>query len=190
MNLVRCVDSVTASAVIDYVRRHPGAIALGYVDGAYQTYEELVAARIPTVAITVAGRPDTAVVDCEPGNISPDATVSWAVRELRAGRRPTIYGGSDVHDQVYRGLEARRIDPGLVDYFLARYVQVAPPLGRVRFPRFLPRGYSAWQFADSIPVADGHSIDLSVASLAWTRRHIPHHPRIRITRDGLYVPGR
>lgn len=183
MSLVRCLDGVTPAAI------PPAHAILGYVDGDYQTYPELRATRTAfIVSVTVFGEPGAHVIDCEPGNVTPDQAAAWAHAELRAGRRPTVYGGRETHDLVWRRLEALHVRPTLIDYYLADYVQVAPVWPHVRWPHALPVGYVAWQFCDSIRVPGGHTIDASVVSSRWLHG-LGWRPRHHLPRSIKFVRG-
>lgn len=171
MTVLHCFDSVVAGAV------PPAALELGYVDGDWPTYRALtdrfagpqVTTRV--LSVTITGRPGADIADCEQGNIGPSASAQWAKAELQAGRHPAVYGSRDVLLEVQDALRRLRVNPALVGWWLAYYVQVAPRLEAVRWPGYVPAGFVAWQFADSIPVAGGHTIDASVVRPVWARRH-------------------
>ena len=171
MPVLHCYDSVVATAV------PPAALVLGYADGNWPTYDELVTRFAgPTVttrvlSVTVAGRPGADIADCEQGNLGPSASAQWAKSELQAGRHPSVYGSRDVLLEVQDALRRLRVEQSLVGWWLAYYVQVAPPESRIAWPHYVPQGFVGWQFADSIPVAGGHSIDASVVRPDWARRH-------------------
>jgi hypothetical protein len=168
MPLLRCYDSVTHEAIPD------APVVLGYVDGNYQTWGPLNARFKSTgtvvLSVTVDVKPGADVADCELGNASPADVAKWARDELHARRRPTIYGSVDYLQQCSRLLRNLRVNPSTVDWFLADYVQVTPLFEHVKYPTALPKGYVAWQFADSIPVG-GHTIDASVVDEAYAKAH-------------------
>ena len=172
--MLRCFDSVVAAAL------PASPVCLGYVDGAWPTYHELVGRRF-VVPITVTGVHRIAqagrrgldhpvIVDCEAGDLSPAQAATWALEELRAGHRPTIYGGQDSIDATIYYLRRQRVRAELVDYFLADWIQVAPRLDQLKWPRDLRANLCGWQFADSIP-SRGHSVDASVVRVKWAVRH-------------------
>jgi hypothetical protein len=164
------MDSVTATA-IPVEQCHA---VLAYVDGDYQTWGPLHEILKPygtlILSVTVDVKPGADIADCERGNAGPSEVAFWAKSELKARRRPTIYGSVDYLRQCAQELRSLRINPSLVDWFLADYVQVAPALAAVKWPRELPHGYVGWQFADSIPVG-GHTIDASVISSVYAKQH-------------------
>lgn len=171
MAILHCYDSVVADAI------PPAALVLGYVDGNWPTYDQLVtrfaAPQVTTrvLSVTVTGRPGAQIIDCEAGNAGPSASADWAKAELQAGRHPSVYASRDGILEVQAALRSLRVDQALVGWWLAYYVQVAPPEVEVRWPHYVPDGFIGWQFADSIPVAGGHSVDASVVRSAWARRH-------------------
>lgn len=187
MKPLHCFDGVTWDAI------PPAAVVLGYVDGDWPTYEPLrrkfARATTHVLSVTVSGTGGANLADCENGNIQPPQVALWARDELRAGRYPGIYGSRDVLDECKRELMRLRIRPTLVAYFLADYIQVAPPLNRVRWPRYVPRGFVGWQFADSLPV-NGHTIDASIVNrnyarkMGWTGRApgVSRGLHVRVTR--------
>ena len=127
MSLLRCYDSVTHEAI-------PGApVVLGYVDGNYQTWGPLNARFKGTgtvvLSVTVDVKPGADIADCERGNAGPVAVAKWAIAELHDHRRPTIYGSADWLQECSTSLRQARVNPTLVDWFLADYVQVTPLLG-------------------------------------------------------------
>lgn len=168
MAVLRCYDSVTATALPT-----TAPLVLAYVDGDYRNWDEVNAlfhgTRTRVISVTVFGLPGAHVIDVEPGNVTPDQATSWAIDELRAGRRPTIYAGHDWRDATVTALRRRRVNADTCDYWLADYVQVSPPLASIRWPRSVPAGFSGWQFADSIPVGGGHEVDASVVNVNWAR---------------------
>lgn len=176
MDQLHCYDSVTWDAI-------PNApVVLSYVDGDYRTWDQLKdhykGTGTAVISVTVDCLPGAMMADCEAGNAGPVAVANWAKAELKAVRRPTIYGSLDVLQACARTLRAIRINPVLVDWFLADYVQVAPPLDAVDWHRLIPAGYVGWQFADSIPVPGGHTVDASLVHEFWAirhgyRRHVP-----------------
>lgn len=179
MKPLHCFDGVTASAI------PAAALVLGYVDGDYPTYEPLKErfkkASTHVLSVTVLGTPGADLADCERGNIRPPEVALWCRSELRAGRHPGVYGSRDYLDACKVALQRLRIQPHLVAWFLANYIQVAPHLENVQWPRYVPSDYVGWQFADSIPL-NGHTIDASIVNRnyartkGWTGR-APGQPR-------------
>lgn len=172
--MIRCVDSVTVDGVVWGRDATAAPLVLGYVDGRWATYEELVAhyrgQPVRVVPITTGWTNLNAkVIDVEVGNAHPVDAARWAIDCLQAGRHPTFYGGADSLDECWRQMESRHYSPGLASYWLAKYVQVAPAPRQLRWPHLLPRGRQAWQFADSIPTPAGHTFDASVVSAAWCK---------------------
>ena len=168
MSLLRCFDGVTFDAI------PKGDLVLGYVDGKYQTWHDLNErfkdSGTVVLSVTVDVRPGADIADCERGNAGPDAVAQWAKVELRQRRRPTIYGSRDYLVACSNALRKLRVNPVLVDFFLADYVQVTPAFDTVKWPTSLPEGYVAWQFANSIPV-NGHTIDASVVDPHYAKSH-------------------
>lgn len=168
--MLRCIDSASYDGAVWGQRRHAAGLVLGYVDG-YENATELEAhyrgTRVKVARITVEAHPHAHVIDVEAGASSVATALGWSLAKLRRGQHPTIYGGGDDLDAVYRGLEQHHYRGTLATYWLAFYEQVAPDPARVNWARALPRGRAAWQFADSVPTADGHSYDCSVVSRAW-----------------------
>ena len=148
------------------------ALVLGYVDGQWPTYDELrrnyADSSTHVLSVTVAGKAGADFADCEKGNIQPPQVAQWAKSELKAGRKPGIYGSKDFLDACRVELGKVRVRPSLVNWFLADYIQVAPQLSEVKWPRSVPSGYVGWQFADSIPV-NGHTIDCSIVNRNFAR---------------------
>lgn len=110
-------DSVTAA-------RLPTSAALvaAYTDGRYAN-EAAVRKQCPhatVVRITVRGNPGAHVVDCEPGDVTPAGAAQWAVVELKAGRRPTIYCNLSTWPAVQHEVSRRGI-AGQVSYWIAHY---------------------------------------------------------------------
>lgn len=179
MSVLRCFDSVTTQAL-------PATpLVLAYVDGDYRNWDEVNARFRGTstrvVSVTVFGQPGAHVIDTEPGNIDPEGAALWAIDELHHGRRPTVYAGHDWRDLVVTALRSRRVNADTCDYWLADYVQVAPPLSEVRYPRSVPTSFSAWQFADSIPVG-GWTVDASIVNVNWARaRGLARRPAVTVT---------
>ena len=169
MALVHCFDGIVPEAI------PPAALVLGYVDGNWATYDTLAArfARATTkvLSVTVSGRPGADIADCESGDLTPADAALWARTELAAGKHPTVYGSRDYILATQTELRSLRVEQNLVGWWLAWYVQVAPAFERIRWPHYVPQGFVGWQFADSIPVAGGHSIDASVVRMDWARRH-------------------
>lgn len=163
--VLHCYDSVTAEAI------PPAPVVLGYVDGAYTTYpvlrERFRGSSTLVVGVTT-GAGDADIIDVENGDATPEAATTWCIQRLKSGRRPTVYGTRDSIDAVVGLLRRRGVRADLCAYFLADFVQVGDPF--VRWPRGIPAPYAGWQFAASVPVAHGHSVDASVVSRRWARR--------------------
>ena len=168
----RCIDSASFDGAVWGQRRHRTGLVLGYIDG-YENYHELVdhfrGTQVKVASITVEAHPGAKIIDVEAGASSVATAVGWCIAKLRQGKRPTVYGGGDDLDAVYRGLQAHHYHGPLASYWLAFYVQVAPAPAQVDWFRRLPRGRSGWQFADSVATPDGHSYDCSVVSSSWVR---------------------
>jgi hypothetical protein len=141
------------------------------VDGLYRNWDAVNArfrgTRTRVVSVTVFGQPGAHVIDCESGNVTPDQAALWAYGELRSRRRPTLYGSRDTRDAFITQLNRYHVHFTAVDYWLPDYTQVATNLAELRWPRRVPADFSAWQFAGSIPVAGGHSIDASIVNANW-----------------------
>lgn len=143
-------DAVNAAGLPDGV-----VLAAGYVDGAWPS-AQAIAARFPSayvVGITVTGRANTRVADCETGDLTPQSAARWALDELAAGRRPTIYVSRIEWDLVKAALGARWAE---VDYWVADWTGSLHALP----------GAAAVQYA-SPSTGSGGPWDLSVTSLSW-----------------------
>jgi hypothetical protein len=163
--VLHAFDSVVADAI------PPAAIVLGYVDGAYPTYNYLAKkfAKATTLVVSVTtGTNQAMVLDCERGNATPSSAALWAVEQLANGNHPTIYGGASTLAEVQNGVRLLHVRADLVSYFLADWTQVGQVT--IRWPRQVPAPYAAWQFAGSVRVASGHSIDASIVNRAWAER--------------------
>lgn len=132
----------------------------GYVDGAYQTVDDL-RRRYPAgtvVTITVLGKPGEHVCDTEPGNIGPAGAVRWAKDEVKAGRRPTLYCMGSQWKWIRRRLRLRLQMPlkaGRVSWWVADYDNDPT----------IPKGAVAKQYAN--PPLTGHHYDVSVVADYW-----------------------
>jgi hypothetical protein len=170
---MRCVDGYTVEGVLWGRQRTKAHIVLGYIDGGNPTYEDLVRAYQSTsvlvASITTGVDLAAHIIDCEPGDATVAAAIDWAIRKIQRHERPTIYGGADELDAVIRGLEARHYTQGLASYWLARYTQVSPSVPQLRYPRHLPPGRQAWQFADTLATPDHHGFDVSVVKSSWPK---------------------
>jgi hypothetical protein len=156
-------DSVTGAAIpLD------AQIVAGYVDGPYGPNDRYHTgwsadawARYPHaqhVTITVEGTPGARVADCEAGAMTPAQAASWALGEVRAGRRPTIYASE--WDW------ANEVDPSLARVGLKRVRDVDGWQAHIG-PAKVPPGFVACQYAQDVPGVGGHNIDLSVTDGVW-----------------------
>jgi hypothetical protein len=144
-------------------------LVAGYVDGAYANVADLKK-RFPhayVVTITVFGKAGARVADVETGDLTPAQGAKWALDELHAGRRPTIYCSAAVVPAVKLELSKLRVDPVAVDFWVAHWVSVGtqPP---AKVPA-VPTGAVALQYAANIPYGpyrDG-AYDLSVTNGHW-----------------------
>jgi hypothetical protein len=164
---LHCFDSVVPEAI------PPAAIVLGYVDGAWPTYDVLHERfkKATTLVVSVTtGTADASILDCERGNATPDTAAKWAIERLSDQKHPTIYGGRDALEAVMTGLRRRNVRADLVSYFLADWTQVGVSQSHLKWPRRVPAPYAAWQFAGSVQVAGGHRVDASIVNRAWAER--------------------
>lgn len=94
----------------------------GYIDGAYQSYNGLVA-RCPNaihVPIAVHSTTNNGIVgDVEAGDMTPSNCVGWVVRRRAAGVDPTIYCSQSFWPQVRAAFKSQ----GVVEphYWIAAY---------------------------------------------------------------------
>ena len=138
----------------------------GYLDGGYgpsnpNGWTPAAWALYPNslhVGITVEGLPGAKVADCEAGAMGVPQTVAWALAEVEAGRRPTIY--ADWFDWI------NKIDPALAQVHLARGVNVDAWVAKIG-PPVIPQGFVAIQYAQNVPGPHGHNIDMSVTNDVW-----------------------
>jgi hypothetical protein len=163
MKVRHCFDAVVESAI------PPVEVVLGYVDG-YATYPALVSrfkgSNTKVVSVTVSGRPDAQVADCEAGCMSVAETVGWVKSRLKSGKSATVYGTKDTHDAVIRGLRDWDIKADRVHFFLAEYLKTGGTVKEIVWPSTLPTGYVGWQFHSNIASA-GHNLDASIVSQKW-----------------------
>lgn len=171
--MIRCVDGYTVEGVVWGREACKAGLVLGYIDGQNPTYDALVASykvsSVLVASITTGTDERAMVIDCEPGDATVAAATNWAVAKIRKGQRPTIYGGADELDAVWHGVASHHYAPGLASYWLAHYVQVSPTVRELRYPRHLPRGRQAWQFADTLATPQGHGFDVSVVKSSWPK---------------------
>jgi hypothetical protein len=141
----------------------PEAVA-GYVDGAFRTFDDLVA-RYPNarhVSITVEGDLDAMVLDWERGNADPP---DWAQRKIARGERPIIYCQVSNAPHVAKAIAPLRLGvAGEVDWFAADWTGA---------PHLQPASV-ATQFAN------GPHYDVSMTAPDWppadTSAHEPPAP--------------
>lgn len=153
----------------------------GYIDGPYGPgdiygtgWSTKAWARYPNalhVTITVKGTPGARAADCEPGAMWPaSVAAAWAMEEIRAGRRPTIYG------DYYDWLEIEEsIDKALAALGLERERDVDGWVAKVG-AAVIPPGFVACQFAQDQPGANGGRVDLSVTNGVWPDTVTPPKP--------------
>lgn len=133
-------------------------LILVYIDGQFQTEAEALKdfpnARL--VEITVLGRGNTKVCDCETGDLTPDSAAQWAAKEFVAGRRWTIYCNVSTHQAVVDALAVFHLEferDG--DWFSADWTGTA----------HLTPGASVTQWAN--PTLDHEQYDISLTDGVW-----------------------
>lgn len=77
-----------------------------YVDGSFKTYPAILSLfpHATPVTITVTGLAGWRVCDCETHDLTPAQAALWALNEVHAGRRPTIYCNISTHNEVIAAL--------------------------------------------------------------------------------------
>lgn len=146
-------DAVNASNIARLV---PNAeIVAGYVDGHY-AWTKADWALFPgaeLVTITVFGQAGAHVGDCEAGNMNPTQVADWAMNEIKAGRRPTIYMSASLWQDVKSALASINVAISAVDFWVADYDNVPE----------VPAGAVAKQY-QSTP-----AYDISITDDGWPR---------------------
>lgn len=149
----------------------------GYVDGAYgpndpygSGWSAAAWARYPNsqhVTITVQGSPGARAADCESGAMTPQQTATWALNEVHAGRRPTVY--ADEWDWY------NVVDPHLTNVGLRRGVNVD---GWIAWEghQGIPAGFVALQNQQNVPGENGHNMDVGVTNDLWPSNSQPTPP--------------
>lgn len=128
-----------------------------YIDGRYANHDA-AQRRFPhatIVTITVTGEPRAHVVDCEPGDLTPQHAALWAQREHLAGRHPTIYCMASQWGAVKRAVAALDLTGSDVSYWIADYD--GDPT--------IPAGAVAKQYANQD--ITGHHFDRSSVAGYW-----------------------
>jgi hypothetical protein len=144
-------DSTTTSDLPAHAK-----MLAGYVDGNFANVDE-IRDRFPdatVVTITVIGTPGAHVCDTEVGNIGIPSTVAWAVNEIEAGRKPTIYCMASAWPTVKAAVKAKGI-AGKVSYWIADWDGIAE----------IPAGAVAKQYAN--PKLTHHHFDESIVADHW-----------------------
>lgn len=121
MTTVEMYDSVNPAGVKSG-NTSPEAVA-GYVDGAWDDYTAMTS-MFPAayhVSVTATGVPGARVVDCEKGDLTPEATAAWCRSEIQAGRRPTVYCSLSAQPAVRQQLQAIQIPTADVDWWDANW---------------------------------------------------------------------
>lgn len=145
-----------------------------YVDGYYTATGGVIRQRFPRarqVTISATGSRSANVIDCEPGDTTPDSAAEWAAKEVAAGRLPTIYcmlsQWADVKAAVKRRLGR---NAGKVSYWIAHYDgQAVIPAGAVAVQYGSPDGPVGTRPA-------GH-FDVSAVAPYWPGVDpVPAHP--------------
>ena len=131
-------------------------VAAGYVDGDYANFDAVVARtpRAQHVSITVKGKPGAMVADVEMGDLTPAQGRAWALAELAAGRRPTLYMSRSTY-------EAGRGQWPPVDFWIADWTGS---------PHLVP-GSVATQYAANVA-----GCDLSLTNGVWPSQFVPPAP--------------
>jgi hypothetical protein len=100
---------------------------LGYINGAWPTYEGIKARGKPTKSISVYGTDALAlsanIADCEAGDYNPAEAAQWAQLKIAGNLgRPTIYSSTSVYNDLANALAAHRLQFGInVDWLEAHY---------------------------------------------------------------------
>lgn len=148
------------------------AVVAGYVDGNYANIEAMRKAHPQAyiLEITVTGQKGVRVVDCERGDLTPAAAAQWAVDELKAHHRPTVYCSASNWPLVMEELSKQRIHAAAVDWWIASWTTV----GRAADPApEVFKGSQARQYASDVP-HNGSAYDLSVTVGRWP---LPEEPK-------------
>lgn len=150
---------MTAVHVFDSAGSNFPALAdflLVYMDGAYANLGE-AKKRYPQARLiqcTVHGASGVRVIDVESGTITTTQGVDLALAEIKAGRRPWLYGSLSSISAMAEGMNDV---PDKFDWWLAH------PDGNGT----LPTGYGAKQYSwpNAYPVEAGQGFDVSIANL-------------------------
>ena len=137
------------------------AIYAGYVDGEWQSYNELAAAN-PTarhVSICVAATGSARVLDVEKGDATPDQAPGWAETQRRSGNPyPVVYCNEEnTWPAVKAAFTQQGVEPPL--YWVAAYVDDAAhvpvvPDGAIALQYYDYGGYDASAVAAYWPGLD------------------------------------
>ena len=140
-------------------------IVAGYIDGLFR-WSAADWARFPGahVTITVFGLAGARVADCESGDLSAGQVAAWAVRELWALRRPTIYANRSTWPDVVGALAGLGVSLAQVDWW------AADPTG----VEHLVPGSVATQWAwHSLGQTGARNVDLSITDGTWPSILVP-----------------
>jgi hypothetical protein len=153
-------------------------IVAGYVDGAF-AWKPIDWGRFPNaqhVSITVVGAAGAKVADVETGDLTPPTAAGWALREMQASRRPTLYSNRSTWPLIVEDLALVGIGVEQVDWW------AADPTGS----QHLVPGSVATQYAWPSKGSPGH-YDLSVTDGAWPgiMAPVPKPPIV----DVMALPG-
>lgn len=138
-----------------------GGAYAGYIDGNYQSYNQMVALYpgVYHIPITVLGANlDARVADIELGDLTPYTGARWAKLKLQYRKgRPTLYCSTSLYDPVASALKGFGLAFGTdVDWWEAHYDGVARLSNRP--------GAVAKQYHNT------PGYDVSIADIYWARR--------------------
>ena len=158
------IDSVTPAAI---PKGTP--VVAGYCDGPYgpndpygsgwtaAAWESFPGSQL--VVITVDGMAGAHVYDIETGDGTPSQGAAWALAEVKAGRRPTLYANASTW--------ASELDAALHAVGLARVSVVDGWIAQYNDQAIVPAGYVAHQYLANQPGVGGSYIDYSVTNGEW-----------------------
>ena len=159
-------DGVTATEV-----PAGAAIYAGYVDGAWQSYDALVAEYPGAlhVSVCVTSADDARVLDVESGDATPDEAPAWASAQRKAGNPyPVVY----MNESTWSAVESAFADQDVAAplYWVAAYVDdpsdvPAIPAGAIALQYYDYGGYDASVVADYWPGLDPAPKPVATAAL-------------------------
>ena len=159
--MATCWDSTTPGSILTVA-----PIVAGYIDGrfAWSAGDWLRLGASYHVPVTVEGTPGARACDIETGDLTPTQGAAWAVAEIAARRRPTLYCNKSTWAAVVGALHARGVSSSSVDFW------IADPTG---VPHVVP-GSAVTQYAwNQLGQTGGLNVDLSATNGVWPGSIVP-----------------